>query len=158
MDKLFQLVKRARSEKASGDLYKTIKRISSECRSCSSYSKRPFRFRASLGQDKIVFNHELALDLMWLGGNPLLHIIDTHTHFSNSIVLCSKKVDGIWATFVEYWASLYVGYPRVIRLDQEASFRASVFDYLSISNGTEFSFQEQNVTTRLDRVNVITHL
>lgn len=140
VDKLFQLIKRAQPEKATGELYATIRRISRSCAACRSYAKKPFRFRASLGPDRIVFNHELAMDLMWLEGNPVLHVIDTHTHFQNATVLRSKRSEDIWAAFVECWASLYVGYPRVIRLDQEASFRATVFDDLATANGIELRF------------------
>eukprot|EP00171_Calliarthron_tuberculosum_P003208 IDg3208t1 len=32
--------------------------------------------------DGIRFNHQLALDLMWIESNPVLHVVDTHTHFS----------------------------------------------------------------------------
>lgn len=138
--KLFQLIKRARPDQATGELHRTITAISKHCSTCRSYSRKPFRFRASIGPDQIVFNHEIAIDLMWLEGNPVLHVVDTHTHFQNATVLRSKRTEDIWAAFVECWASIYVGYPRVIRLDQEASFRASVFDDLATANGVELRF------------------
>lgn len=44
---------------------------------------------------KIVFNHELSIDLMWLEGHPILHVVDTHTHFMNANILRSEKAEDI---------------------------------------------------------------
>lgn len=80
------------------------------------------------------------MDLMWLERNPILHVIDTHPHFQNATVFLIKRAENIWTAFVECLDSMYVGYPRLIRLDQEYSFRASVFDDLAKANGMELLF------------------
>ncbi len=38
-------------------------------------------FRVTLPNSRIVFNQVLALDLVWIEGNPVLHVVDTQTHF-----------------------------------------------------------------------------
>lgn len=80
------------------------------------------------------------MGLMWLEVNPVLHIVDTQTPFHNATVLHSKRAEHIWSAFVECWASLYVEYPRVIRLEQKISFSSSVFDDLATANGIELQF------------------
>lgn len=87
-----------------------------------------------------MFNHELALDLMWIEENPILHVMDTHTHFQSAYVLRSKRAEDIWFAFVEFWAALYVGYAQVIHLGQEASFQSSVFNYHAAANCIELQF------------------
>lgn len=100
----------------------------------------PFRFRASIPPDKIVLDHEVSMDLLWLEDVPILHIVDTHANFQSATVLRSKKPIDIWFTFIECWATLYVGYPNVIRLDQEANFSSSLFKSLVAQTGIELRF------------------
>ena len=55
-------------------------------------------FRALLPPDCMIFNHEFAIDLIWLEG-PILHIVDTHTHFPNAVALKSISTGGILGRF-----------------------------------------------------------
>ncbi len=45
-------------------------------------TERSFDFRVSLPMDDIVFNHEIEVDVMWIDGDPVLHIIDRGTRYS----------------------------------------------------------------------------
>lgn len=56
-DRLFSVVKKLRPEKSGAGFLRTIKDLTEACRSCKTYSKRPFRCCASMPPDKIVFNH-----------------------------------------------------------------------------------------------------
>lgn len=78
--------------------------------------------------DKVIFNQELAIDLVWLEKKLVLHIVENHTEFQNAIPISTKRAEDIWYEFVEGWASLYVGYPNLIRLDQESSFKSDIFE------------------------------
>lgn len=89
----------------------------------------PRRFKVSLLDDKIIFNGFVALDLMWLDIHkkrkrkvPLLHIVDTQTHFQNAVFLKGESVRDVWDGFIEAWSSVYVGYPRVLKSDQGSVF------------------------------------
>lgn len=46
----------------------------------------------------------------------------------------------MWSAFVERWASLYVGYPNVIRLDQEVSFTSELFLDATYAHGITLQF------------------
>ena len=50
--------------------------------------------------ENLVFNHTLSLDLMFLGGHPVLHIVDVATGFGNSVFLPDLNVEDVWAAFV----------------------------------------------------------
>ena len=99
--KLFNLLKRARPERADTDVRQMLEEITKACEECRNYSVKPFRFRAAFPPEHVIFNHEIALDLMWLEGQPVLHIVDTHTHFQNAIVIKSKSTRDVWDAFIE---------------------------------------------------------
>lgn len=70
----------------------------------------------------------------------MLDVKDTQTNYENAMVLRRIHEEDIPSAFVECWASVYVGYLRVMRMDREASFRASVFHDLARANGIELCF------------------
>lgn len=73
-------------------MFETIINTTAACETYRTFSKPPFRFGDYLLPDKIVFNPELAIYLVWIEGKPVLHIVDTHTHFQNAIPIRSKRV------------------------------------------------------------------
>lgn len=84
---------------------------------------------------------------MWLEGTPILHDVDTHTGFQNVTVLQVKNPNNMCSAFVECWATLYLGYQNIIRLDQEVGFTAKHFRDLATAHGTTLQFsgaQSQN--------------
>lgn len=90
-------------------------------------STRPFQFQASLQPEKVVSNHEIAIEHVWLEGRPILHVVQTHAQFQGGAVLRSENADGVWDFFMECWGRLYLGFLTVIRLDQESAITSSVF-------------------------------
>lgn len=100
MDKLFILIRRARPEEVTGDARKFLQEIEDSCESCKYFAARKFRFTASLGPQQLLLNHEVGVDLMWLDGNHVLHVVDTPTHYQDVIVLRSKRAEDIWFAFV----------------------------------------------------------
>lgn len=137
LQKLFNLLKRAKPKKADNDVYKILQDIPRACEGCRNHFVRPFRFRAALPPDQVVFNHEVAIDLMWLEGNPTLHVVDTHTHFQNTVVLRSRSTRDIWDGFVECWASVYVGNPNKMGVDHESGIMSKAWEAMRTAQGIE---------------------
>lgn len=54
-------------------------------------------------------------------GTPILHVVETATKYQNAVVLRGKSADDLWDDFVGCWATIFVGYPNRIRIDQESS-------------------------------------
>lgn len=77
-------------------------------------------------------NAEVAMDLVWLESNPVLHVIDTYTCYQNAAFIKYTTASGIWRLFVELWASVYCGYPDVIRVDRDPSFMVAAFHQSSV--------------------------
>jgi hypothetical protein len=84
--------------------------------------------------DSIVFNHTLAIDLVWLEGKAALHVIDLHTHFSAAGFLQRQSVDDVWTTLLAIWVCVYPGLLNVIKADQGSVFTSARWrDIASIS-------------------------
>ena len=135
--KLFNILKRARLVETTPETHKILKQISKACNTCQVHSPGPLRFRVTLPKSKCFFNHELALDLMWLDGRPVLHVVDTHTHFSSALFLNGKSTKDVWNAFIICWAALYPGYPDRFRVDQDSIFTSREWAQLSLSAGID---------------------
>lgn len=82
----------------------------------------------------------MAIDLLWIDGKPILHIVDTGKHYKNAIEIRSKRTEDIWTAFVEGWASTYIGYHDVLRIDQETTFTSSYLIDASTAHGIYLRF------------------
>ncbi len=74
---------------------------------------KPSVFQVTM-PDKIFFNREIYLDLMWIEKRPhppVLHIVDRGTHFSAATFLKSESAVDLWNAFVTCWVSVYVASP-----------------------------------------------
>ena len=94
--KLYNILKRTHPKDTTCDTLKILEEISAACSTCTTLSRNPHRFRVTLPKDRCIFNHELAIDLVWLKKKPVLHVVDTHTNFSAAIFLPSKSTKDIW--------------------------------------------------------------
>lgn len=79
-------------------------------------------FRAAIPPDNIIFDHEIAMDLLWFDGMTVLHTVYTHTFFQNAEIATSKTAEGLWRRFLNSWVTMYLGYPTTIWLYHEALF------------------------------------
>eukprot|EP00171_Calliarthron_tuberculosum_P002098 IDg2098t1 len=86
-DRIFNLIKRASEAKANPETLKLLDKISRECDVCQRVSDHPGRFRVSLPNEDIVFNHEVLMDIMYLNSKPVLHFICRDTLFSAAAFL-----------------------------------------------------------------------
>ena len=82
--KLNNLIKRAYPAQASTNFRTILEQISKACSSCAAYSNLPFRFRATIPPDKIIFNREVSIDFKWLNKKAVLHMLDTASSFQNA--------------------------------------------------------------------------
>jgi hypothetical protein len=80
--------------------------------------------------DKLVFGDELSIDLMWIQGNAVLHVVDTTIRFSELTYLdkngadYGQGVDGIWSALVDCWVATDSGYPNKLRTDAGSVFKS----------------------------------
>lgn len=65
-DKLFNLIRRVDPTKVDSSIKKVFDVIASACGACKQYSTGLLSFCASMPPDDLVFNHEVAVDLVWV--------------------------------------------------------------------------------------------
>ena len=70
---------------------------------------------------------------MWLDGSPVLHVVDTHTHFSSAIFLNGQSTKDVWNAFIIFWAAVYPGYPDRFRVDRGSISTSKEWHHLSQS-------------------------
>lgn len=136
-DRSFELIKRANPDSASKSVRELIGEITSACQTCREYKSQPLRFKSSIPPEKVIFNHTVLIDLLWLDEQPVLQVIDEHTGFRNAIFLRSKKASDIWSAFVASWVSTYIGFTNKIRSDQESGINSGLFRDLATMHGVE---------------------
>lgn len=137
VQKLYNLLKRARPEEVTADTRRTLEEIADASRNCHTHKAGPYRFRVSIPEEEVRFNHEVAIDLMWIKRNPLLHIVNTQTRFQNAVLLKGESAKDVWDAFIEGWASVYIGYPNRIRADQGSIFTSKFWNGVTSLHGIE---------------------
>lgn len=133
--KLYNLLRRYDPSTVDSSVRKVPDDISADFATCSEYHSSPFRFRVSMPNDEFFFNQELAIDLLSVSIKPDLHIIDTHKDYKNSDFITSKHSGSLWESFLRGWATIFIGYPSTVRLDQESAFDSAEFRQLSADAG-----------------------
>lgn len=135
--KLLSLLKRGTTGRIQTDTSRLIQDIVDKCQGCQRFGTKPYRFRVSLPNEEIIFNHEVALDLFWLSGNPVLHIVDTYTGYQNIGLPKTLSAQHVWDTFLEAWVTVYVGYPNRIRGEQGSVFTCKLWGDVTSIHGIE---------------------
>lgn len=135
--KLLALIKRSKLSDADAETKTLLQEILDSCDACKQCLITPEHFKVSLPPDKIIFNKELAMDVMWLGNKAVLHVIDTDTHFNSASILKGHSVEDVWKSFLSCWVTLYQGYPDTIHTDQGSAFTSVRFQRLFETVGTK---------------------
>ena len=126
--KLFNVMKRARPEEATPQTLKTLKDISARCDPCQRIQHAPTRFRVTLGADELRFNERIMMDIMFIDGDAVLHIVDKATRFSAASYLPGNSTKTVWETILKCWASIYTGLPNRILTDRGSQFKDKFID------------------------------
>ncbi len=124
---LTNLLKKASFKKLDPKVRQLVKKITNRCKPCQTWQSAPARFRISFPTEKIMFNHEIEVDLRWIDGDPVLHIIDRGTRYSVDKFMESETSEHTWDLIMEFWVTVFTGYPYVISHDQGPQFTAEHF-------------------------------
>ena len=129
--KLFNLLKRAGTEAVDAKTFKQLTDIVARCEPCQRIHNAPVRFRVSMGHENVRFNARAYIDIMYLDGKPVLHIVDEATRFSAARFLTRVSTDSVWEALIMCWSSVYTGLPHNIMVDEGSQFR-KLFAELSV--------------------------
>ncbi len=64
---------------------------------------------------------------MWIGNHPVLHIIDRGTRYSVARFMKNESSEQVWNIIVEFWITVFTGYPNIIFHDLGRQFTAKYF-------------------------------
>ena len=76
-------------ETGASDLRK-LTEIGEQCKGCQLFSKQPNRYHAVL-PGQCVFNYDVAVDVMFIHRNAILHAVCPQTHFSRAALLPKQE-------------------------------------------------------------------
>jgi len=96
------------------------------CHYCQKYGKSPGRFKFKVTDD-IDFNHTIIIDVFYIEGKPVLHIIDEATAFQSAGFLRDMTANTTWETLRKQWIDSYLGPPDLIVHDAGTNFTAEEF-------------------------------
>src|SRR6266516_5383117 len=122
-ERLYKLLKRAGEEDVDEATLRTIERF---CHHCQMHGQAPRRFKFTLKDDH-EFNYEILVDVMYLGGKPVLHIVDSSTAFQGARFLPSLSAKDTWEVLRMLWIDAYQGPPDIITHDAGTNFASVEF-------------------------------
>eukprot|EP00171_Calliarthron_tuberculosum_P013661 IDg13661t1 len=132
-------LKRAKENKVTSNTRALLREISKRCKACQIYSNKPRRFKFTL-RDDIYFNHTIYIDIFYIDGNPILHVVDEATRYQAALWLESASSDAIWAALRLCWIDVYLGSPDFFVHDASTALVAKEFqasaEYLQIRTKT----------------------
>ena len=74
---------------------KVLEKLTKYCNHCQLNSTSPGRFRFSLKEDK-EFNYSIVVDIFYIDGDPVLHVVDLSTAFQAADFTKSMLAKDIW--------------------------------------------------------------
>lgn len=90
------------------------------------YSKSPGRFKFTI-QDDCKFNHSIYVDITYIEGQPLLHVVDEATRFEAARWVKSMSAQHAWDALRMCWIDVYIGPPAIITYDAGTNFASKEF-------------------------------
>ena len=134
---LKKVLKRANPETCDKKTKTAIAEIVQSCKTCQKYASRPRRFKLTIGANDLIFNHVLAVDIMYINGKPILHVVDEATHYMSALFLRKVSSEETWKAIQRCWIRVYLGPPDNIRVDQGSNFVSQHFRNCTNSEGIQ---------------------
>ncbi|KAF7578904.1 hypothetical protein PtrM4_031440 [Pyrenophora tritici-repentis] len=123
VERLIRLLKRAGHEDVDERL---LREIQTFCHHCQAHDPAPRRFKFRLKDDR-EFNFEILVDVMYLSGKPVLHVIDSATTFNGARFLPSMSAKDTWEALRLLWIDTYQGPPDIVTHDAGTNFASVEF-------------------------------
>lgn len=106
---------------------KALQRLTRFCEHCQKHGRSPGRFKFTLRDADIDFNHSIYVDIMYIDNRPVLHIIDEATRFQAARFLRDISTKTTWDALRLCWIDTYIGPPDLITHDAGKNFISREF-------------------------------
>lgn len=127
-ERLYNLLKNAGHEDIEISALEEIQKFCSECQ---SHDPVPRRFKFTL-KDEHEFNYEVIVDVVYLNGQNVLHVIDASTSFQAATFLPSLTARNTWNALCRCWIYVYQGPPDIISHDHGTHFHGEFRDHARV--------------------------
>lgn len=135
VQRIHDAIKRAEPKQITPETRKMLKDIQERCKECQYMAPKPYIMKLSVPYEDVVFNSEVVIDIMYIQGAPVLHVVDRATHFQAARFLNVVSSKEIWQKFMEMWVLAYLGAPDNIRHDQGSQFKGAEFQAMAAESG-----------------------
>lgn len=120
-------------ERSGHDINKqTLDQLTKYCSFCQKYGRSPGRFKFTLRKD-LDFNQSVYVDITYINGKPVLHIIDEATRYQAARWLSDISAKHTWDTLRTCWIDTYLGPPGYIIYDSGTTFVSKEFNNYATS-------------------------
>lgn len=106
---------------------KILEKLTKFCHHCQLNAKSPGRFKFTIRDEDMNFNYSIQVDVMYLDGKPVLHVVDQATAFQAGKFLPSMSAKHAWDTLRLCWIDAYQGPPDYIVSDSGTNFASKEF-------------------------------
>lgn len=114
--------------------HKALEYLTKFCVHCQRHGRSPGRFRFTL-RDDVHFNHSIVVDVMYIHGKPVLHIVDEGTRYQAGRWLSDISAKHTWDALRACWIDTYQGPPDEIVHDAGKNFISKEFRQNATSIG-----------------------
>ena len=104
------------------------------CEQCQKHGRSPGRFTFTL-KDDLDFNYNVIIDIMYIGGKPVLHLVDEATRFQAGRWLKNVSAQHVWDQLRSCWIDTYLGPPDLVTADAGKQFMAKEFKQYAANMG-----------------------
>jgi transposase InsO family protein len=111
-----------------------LEQLTKLCHHCQKHGKSPGRFRFHL-KDDVSFNHTIIVDIFYLEGRPVLHVVDEATGYQAGRFLTNISAKHTWDALRACWIDVYLGPPDEIVTDAGKNFVSKEFQQHATAMG-----------------------
>jgi hypothetical protein len=104
-----------------------LEHITKYCARCQKHAGVPMRFKFTLRDEDIDFNHSIYVDVMYINASPILHVVDEATRFQAARWLQNMTSQHVWNALRACWIDVYLGPPDIINHDAGTNFTSQEF-------------------------------
>ena len=106
-----------------------LEKITRGCHQCQLHAKAPsrFKFRIRDTDPDFEFNAEIIIDIFYLDGHPVLHVVDSATAFQAAKFIKDMSTKHVWEALKLCWIDVYQGPPERMVHDAGKNFTSVEF-------------------------------
>jgi len=104
-----------------------LEHLTKYCEHCQRHGKSPGRFKFNL-RDDVSFNQSIIVDIMYINGKPVLHVVDKGTRYQAGRWLRNITAKHTWDVLRACWIDTYLGPPDQITHDAGKNFISREFN------------------------------